>query len=217
MRQKLKRFKENTHLDHCIEPGKAYYNALKGKWHSHYFKNDNPITLEIGCGHGAYTIGLAKLFPDRNIIGIDIKGDRIWKGAKQANLDHLTNVAFLRILVESLDDFFEKGEINEIWITFPDPRLKNKDIKRRLTSPRFLDLYQSVLGGQGKVHIKTDSAELYHYTIKNLQMYPVSLLKYSMNIYGMGDLDPQLSIQTTYEKRFLAIGKQIYYICFRYL
>lgn len=217
MRQKHIRFQENKGLDNCIEPSKPCYTTIKGQWHNIFFKNNNPITLEIGCGHGAYVIGLAKLFPQRNFIGIDIKGDRLWKGAKEAKKQYLSNVAFLRIFIESLDDFFSENEVDEIWITFPDPRPKNRDIKRRLTSPRFLDLYRHILADQGKIHLKTDNTLLYDYTLKILHKQNLKILKQTLDLYNSPYLVEHWGIQTTYEKRFLAQGMKIHYLCFQYI
>ncbi|ROT47392.1 tRNA (guanosine(46)-N7)-methyltransferase TrmB [Candidatus Cardinium hertigii] len=214
MRQKLQRFEANKWLNNLIEPGKAIYKTIKGQWNNLYFPNNQPITLEMGCGHGAYTVGLGKTFPERNFIGIDIKGDRLWKGAQEAQDGHLHNVAFLRIPITQLLDFFEENEISEIWITFPDPRPKNKDIKRRLTALRFLKLYEIILIDSGKVHLKTDSTLLFQYTLDLLQQQALQLLSYTTDLYGSSLIKDHLGIQTTYEKRFLAQGMQISYLCY---
>lgn len=214
MRKKRQRFEANKFLDHLIEPGKPIYKNIKGKWHACYFRNNHPITLEIGCGHGAYTIGLAKIFPKINFIGIDIKGDRLWKGGQEAQKYGLDNVAFLRAQVTHLLDFFEKDEITEIWITFPDPRPKNRDIKRRLTSTRFLKLYAAILIKSGLVHLKTDSSLLFDYTFNLLQEQSLELGDYTRDLYNSSLLANHFGLQTTYEKRFIAQGIPIYYLCF---
>ncbi|WP_342265409.1 tRNA (guanosine(46)-N7)-methyltransferase TrmB [Cardinium endosymbiont of Philonthus spinipes] len=214
MRQKRKRFEANKSLDHLIEPEKPLYKNIKGKWNLVYFQNNHPITLEIGCGHGAYTIGLAKLFPERNFIGIDIKGDRLWKGAQEAKDYALQNVAFLRAQATQLLEFFEENEVAEIWITFPDPRPKTRDIKRRLTSMRFLKLYKTILIQDGHVHLKTDSSLLFAYTLDLLQRQGIAPYNYTRDLYGSALISNHFGIQTTYEKRFIAEGMQIHYLCF---
>ena len=214
MRQKRKRFEANKSLHHLIEPEKEIYTSIKGKWHALYFQNNHPITLEIGCGHGAYTIGLAKIFPERNFIGIDIKGDRLWKGAQEAKAYTLQNVAFLRAQVTNLLNFFEKDEVVEIWITFPDPRPKTKDIKRRLTSTRFLKLYKTILIQGGRIHLKTDSSLLFNYTLHLLKAQGIEPCDYTSDLYGSVLIDNHFGIQTTYEKRFIAQGIPIHYLCF---
>ncbi|TSJ80759.1 MAG: tRNA (guanosine(46)-N7)-methyltransferase TrmB [Candidatus Cardinium sp.] len=214
MRKKRKRFEENKFLDHLIEPEKAIYKSIKGKWNLLYFQNNHPITLEIGCGHGAYTIGLAKIFPERNFIGIDIKGDRLWKGAQEAKASALQNVAFLRAQATHLLDFFEQDEVAEVWITFPDPRPKTRDIKRRLTSPRFLKLYKTILIQGGCVHLKTDSRLLFAYTLDLLQAQGIVPRNCTTDLYHSTLVNSHFGIQTTYEKRFIAQGMQIYYLSF---
>lgn len=215
MRKKRHRFQANKFLNHLIEPGKPIYGAIKGKWNPFYFGNHYPITLEIGCGHGAHTIGLAKMFPERNFIGIDIKGDRLWQGAQQAKESMLQNVAFLRTDVTKLLDFFVKNEVAEIWITFPDPRPKNRDSKRRLTSIRFLKLYTAILIEGGHIHLKTDSDLLAKYTIDVLAAQGVEPLYHTNDLYQSTFLDNHYAIETTYEKRFVAQGVAIHYLCFQ--
>lgn len=214
MRQKRQRFESNKLLDNLIEPGKPFYKMAKGQWNTIYFQNNQPITLEIGCGHGAYTVGLGKIFPEKNFIGIDIKGDRLWKGAQKAHDNGLKNIAFLRIQITHLLDFFEHNEVAEIWITFPDPRPKNKDIKRRLTSPRFLNLYRTILIDGGKIHLKTDSALLFQYTLTLLQDQTIQPLACTTDLYCSPLINDHFDIQTTYEQRFLAQGTPINYLCF---
>ncbi|MEF2229055.1 MAG: tRNA (guanosine(46)-N7)-methyltransferase TrmB [Candidatus Cardinium sp.] len=214
MRQKRKRFAANKGLAQLIEPKKAIYNHIKGAWHTLYFHNNHPITLEVGCGHGAYTIGLAKIFPERNFIGLDIKGDRLWKGAQEAKAYDLKNVAFLRAQATHLLDFFQEDEVTEVWLTFPDPRPKTRDIKRRLTSPRFLKLYEAITIQGGRMHLKTDSSFLLDYTLDVLQQQGIAPCDYTKDVYGSTLIDHHFGIQTTYEKRFIAQGVQIHYLCF---
>src|SRR6187549_4009326 len=145
MKRKQERFRIIEERDNVIERSKDVFEAIKGNWRSTYFKNDNPITVELACGRGEYTIGLAKLFPERNFIGVDIKGERIWKGSTLAEEQNLTNAAFLRTQILLIENFFEVGEVDEIWITFPDPRPRKRDIKRRLTNPRFIDMFKKLL------------------------------------------------------------------------
>ncbi len=186
---------------------------LKGKWNTDHFKNDHPITLELACGGGEYTVGLAQRYPNRNFIGIDIKGARIWKGAKQSLDEGLTNAAFLRTRIELLPYFFEEKEINEIWITFPDPFMKKAN--RRLTAGVFLLMYQKLMKTDGLIHLKTDSAELYEFTQRMMVEYDCKVEYHHDDIYS-GDLyTPELEIKTYYEKMHLEKGKKITYTRFQ--
>ncbi len=209
-RKKLQRYAELPHLPNVFHHPKQ----MKGKWRSDYFNNDNPITLELACGRGAYTIGLAQRFPERNLIGVDAKGDRIWKGAKAALALQLRNVAFLRGHIEWLADFFEAGEVEEIWITFPEPHPKRSKAKCRLTSPRFLQVYRSLLSRSGLVHFKTDDQALLDYTLETLQAERCVIRRVIADVHHMESADELLHIQTTYESRFLAEGRTIKYVCF---
>ncbi len=216
-RKKLKRFAEIKELANVIEPSKDIYSQIKGNWQS-YFQNTNPLILEVGCGKGEYTLSLAEMFPKNNFIGIDIKGERIWKGASEAKSKNLMNVAFLRINILDLDKFFHSKEVKEIWLTFPDPRPKEGEKKKRLTSPKFLGLYRQILLNNHSIHLKTDDHDLYKYTLEILEkkLQTPSILSKTDNLY-QSDLicDPVLQIQTTYEKRFLKDGKTIKYLKFR--
>ncbi len=191
---------------------------VSGRWQKDVFKNDNPVVLELGCGHGDYTVGLARLHPDKNFVGIDIKGARIWKGASIAKEEGLDNVAFLRTEIELIDFCFIENEVSEIWITFPDPQIKFRRAKHRLTHPNFLDKYKHILQPGGKIHLKCDSEFLHGYTSGVIQML-------GYNIYeSFYDIDLQLrkkypdnvlfSIKTHYEKKWLKEGKAITYLCF---
>ena len=175
-RNKLKRFEQNATNENVIEVGKAIFDTIKGNWNENQFKNENPITLELGCGNGEYTVGLSSLFPERNHIGVDIKGSRIWRGSSDAIEKGLKNAAFLRTSILDLEKFFDSEEVSQIWITFPDPRPKKGDAKRRLTSPRFLDIYKRLIKKGGKLHLKTDDRPLYDYTIEVLEKANACLL-----------------------------------------
>lgn len=188
---------------------------LKGKWNSSHFKNDLPITLELACGRGEYTVNLAQKFPDRNFIGVDIKGARIHQGAKIAMNENLGNVAFLRARIEQLDLFVGKNEIDEIWITFPDPFLRPSKARKRLTSPRFIEQYRHVLKHQGHIHLKTDSEPLYDYTLEIIEELNLPKLENYADIYGLEKLPiPELEIKTYYERMHLENQLTIKYIKF---
>lgn len=186
---------------------------LKGKWSQLHFQNTHPITLELACGKGHYALGLATRYPARNFIGVDIKGARIWRGAKTALESELKNVAFLRTRIEQIQYFFEPNEVHEIWITFPDPFLSNTNANRRLTSAYFLELYQQLLVPKGLVHLKTDSPELYEFTLKTLQEISTFQINYQNDdIYTQPLLMEELSIKTEYEQIHLKARKSIKYI-----
>ncbi len=186
---------------------------LKGQWGAKHFGNDQPITLELACGRGEYTLGMARMYQDCNFIGVDVKGARIWKGAKIALEEQLDNVAFLRTRIEQLTLFFSPNEIDEIWITFPDPFLKSSKENRRLTAPRFLESYAQVLKPKGVVHLKTDSPELYEFTLEVLRDNPqYSLLYYDEDIYAKALPMPELALKTYYEHMHLEEGRTIKYI-----
>jgi len=189
----------------------------KGKWHE-VFGNNNPITVEIGCGKGAYTLNLARKFPDANFIGVDIKGPRIWTGAKAAMAEKLNNAVFARMQVEFLNEAFAPGEVSEIWVPFPDPYPKISKAKRRLISPRFLAQYKQVLAPNGIMHFKSDNDGLYEYGMETLpENKEIEVLAFTGNLYESPFLNELTSIKTAYEMRFLAEGKTIKYIKFRFL
>lgn len=188
---------------------------LKGLWQKQHFKNDFPITLELACGRGEYSLGLAKQYTERNFIGVDIKGARIWKGAQIALEEQLPNVAFLRTRIEQIALFFAPGEVDEIWITFPDPFLKKSKANRRLTSPRFLNEYRKILKKNGLIHLKTDSPELYDFTMEVLTDYPHADLQYQdFNIYQKALPITELELKTYYERMHLEDKRKIKYIRF---
>ena len=189
---------------------------LKGRWASGHFGNDRPLTLELACGRGEYTLGLARRYPDRNFIGVDIKGARIWKGASTALEEGLGNVAFLRTRIEQIAHFFVPGEVDEIWITFPDPFLRNSKSNRRLTAAAFLDEYRRFLTPGGLVHLKTDSPELYEFTLETLAGYPAAeLICRDDDIYAGPLPAGELELKTYYERMHLAEGRTIKYVQFR--
>lgn len=217
-KNKLKRFQQNETFSHVIEPGRDELIEgkfpLKGKWRS-FFNNDNPIVLELGCGKGEYTIGLAKLDRSRNFIGIDIKGARLWRGAKTALEENLGNVAFLRTQIELIDLIFAENEVDEIWITFPDPQLKYKRTKHRLTNKAFLDKYKFVLKDKGVINLKTDSEFMHGYTLGLLHGLNCEILYANHDIYkNEGSPKEVMDIKTFYEKQYLEKGKPITYIKF---
>ncbi|HEY8402461.1 MAG TPA: tRNA (guanosine(46)-N7)-methyltransferase TrmB [Cytophagaceae bacterium] len=214
-RQKLARFAVNAERRNVIQPGKEIYENIKGKW-GEFFGNNNPIVLEVGCGRGEYTTGLAQAIPGKNFVGVDIKGSRIWKGSTVAYENNLLNAAFLRIYIQNIEDFFTNGEVSEVWITFPDPRPKDRDEKRRLTSPRFLQMYYNLMGGKGIINLKTDNKGLYEYTMEVLKTPPFKIknLIHTDDLYNSEFLSYHYNIQTTYEKKFLQKGMNIHYIRF---
>lgn len=186
---------------------------LRGLWHKDYFKNDNPIVLELGCGKGEYTTGLAAADAARNFIGIDIKGARIWKGASKASRESMSNVAFIRTSIELIDKFFAPNEVSEIWITFPDPQMQKT--RKRLVSARFLDYYRRVLKDGGSVHLKTDSPFLYEFASRLVNANPLPVNVKCDDIYGEGLADASTSIKTFYEEQWLSRGKKIKLLSFR--
>lgn len=221
-KNKLARFAENKILPNVIQPTREEALSgfeLKGQWRERIFKNENPIVLELGCGKGEYTVGLAEAFPDKNFIGIDIKGARFWFGAKDAIAKNLSNACFLRTQIELVDYFFEENEVDEIWITFPDPQIKYRRTKHRLTHPDFLNRYKKILKKDGIIHLKTDSEFLHGYTLGLLQGMGYEILTAHHDIYGAPEYSPDTpllkDIQTYYEGLFSAKGKTITYIKFR--
>lgn len=211
-RNKLEKFEYIRQSPLVLEWKKDQFETIKGNW-ANFFKNNNPITVELGCGRGEYTVGLARVFPERNHIGVDIKGNRIWKGTKTATDEGLTNVAFLRTQILLIDKFFEAGEVDEIWITFPDPRPKESDIKRRLMSPRFLRLYEKFLRKGGVLHLKTDNEPLFDYAMEVFTEEKKEILISTKDLYSHPDLlEDHHGIQTAFETKFLAEGIKIKYL-----
>lgn len=217
-KNKLARFAENETFANLFQLTYEQVTkegfALKGKWNKEFFKNDNPIVLELGCGKGEYTVGLAKKYPNKNFIGIDIKGARLWKGCKTSNEDKMTNVAFVRTHIQMIESYFAENEVSEIWITFPDPQLKKPN--KRLTCERFLSLYKNILKSEGIVHLKTDSQELYEYTKDEVLIPTKREILYNTNdLYNSDFKEDVIEIQTFYEAMYLKIGKPITYLKFK--
>ncbi len=217
-KDKLRKFRENETFACFVQPDFdsvfAGDHPLKGHWGRDFFRNDRPIVLELGCGKGEYTVGLAERDPDRNYIGIDIKGARMWRGAKTATERGLANVGFLRTRIEFIGSLFAEGEVSEIWITFPDPQLKTRRARKRLTSPLFLARYARLLTTEGRIHLKTDSKHLHAYTRAVIDRYGLPLEADEADIYGSGFADETLSVKTAYESRFLEMGLPITYLRF---
>ena len=219
-KNKLKRFRENETFGNVFQPTReelvsgSYKN--KGQWNSSFFKNNNPIVLELGCGKGEYSVALAQKYPDKNFIGVDIKGARFWRGAKTAIEEKLPNVAFLRTQIELIDYAFAKNEVDEIWITFPDPQIKYKRTKHRLTNQEFLKRYANILIPNGVVNLKTDSEFMHGYTLGLLHGLGYKVLYANHNVYKQeGSPEEVTSIQTFYESQYLEQNKPITYIRFK--
>ena len=220
-KNKLKRFIENESFDNVIQPSRddliKFNFVFRGKWKKKVFKNSNPIVLELGCGKGEYTVNLAKLNPNKNYVGIDIKGARFWRGAKTATEEKLENVIFLRTQIELLDFIFEKNEIDEIWLTFPDPQIKFQRRKHRLTNTKFLSIYKNILNDSGIIHLKTDSEFLHGYTLGKLEEMSINPIVSNHDIYKNSNApDEAIQIQTHYEKIYLNEGKKITYLNFKF-
>jgi len=220
-KNKLLKFSELKNLSNTIQPKETEmlednFN-LKGNWKKE-FKNENTIVLELGCGKGEYTIALAKTNPDKNYIGIDIKGARIWKGATIAQKENLKNVRFLRTQIEFIERCFSLCEVSEIWITFPDPQIKYRRRRKRLVSPARLNSYQNIMVKNGLIHLKTDSEFLHGYTLGLLEKENIEIIKSSHDLYNNNNIDNKvLKIKTFYESMFLKINKPITYICFKFI
>lgn len=216
-RNKLERFKQNEENTNVVQPGKPLYDTIKGKWREEFFKNDRDIVLELACGRGEYTVGLAQEYPERNFVGVDIKGDRIWKGSQFATKNGLQNVGFLRTFIQNIEQYFAPGEVNEIWVVHPDPRPKDSDERRRLTNSRFLTMYKNLLTPDGWLHFKTDNADLFEYTLEVLQDWKIKDFEFTHDLYQNQELlDQHHNIKTRYELKFVAEGHKIHYLKFRF-
>ena len=220
-KNKLKRFKENETFSNVIQPTRQEVFddtlKLKGNWSNSFFKNEQPIVLELGCGKGEYSVNLAKMFPEKNFLGIDIKGARFWKGAKTSLEEKIINVGFLRTQIELVDLLFDENEIDEIWITFPDPQIKYKRTKHRMTNPEFLKKYKKILKPKGVVHLKTDSEYMHGYTLGLLQGLGLKIEYAHHDVYWITNAPKEVTeIQTYYESQYLAIRKKITYLRFNF-
>jgi tRNA (guanine-N7-)-methyltransferase len=219
-KNKLKRFKENETFKNVFQPSRDELvnqdYSLKGNWNTAFFKNNNPLVIELGCGKGEYTVALAQKYPDKNFIGVDIKGARFWRGAKTAIEEKLDNAAFLRTQIELIDYAFSENEVDEIWITFPDPQIKYKRTKHRLTNASFLKRYKTILKPNGVVNLKTDSEFMHGYTLGLLHGAGHEVLYSNHNVYKLeGSPEEVTSIQTFYESQYLEQNKAITYIRFK--
>lgn len=216
-KNKLERFDEIATYDHVVQPKFADIfqkdHPLKGKWASDFFKNDNPVVLELACGKGEYAVGMARKFKNKNFIGIDIKGARIWRGAKTVVEEGLDNVGFIRTRIEVIESFFAAGEVSEIWITFPDPQLKKA--KKRLTSSIYLERFRNFLSKDGSVNLKTDNKVMYHFTKDLIALNQLEILRDTGNLYESEILDDVLSIRTFYESMWLEQGLEINFVSFK--
>ncbi|HXJ99442.1 MAG TPA: tRNA (guanosine(46)-N7)-methyltransferase TrmB [Gelidibacter sp.] len=219
-KNKLRRFRENETFSNVYQPTRdELINEdfdIKGNWNDKVFKNENPLVLELGCGRGEYTLGLAKRFPNKNFIGIDIKGARFWRGAKTATEDKMANVAFLRTQIELIEYAFASNEVDEIWITFPDPQIKYKRTKHRMTNAAFLERYKAILKPEGLIHLKTDSEFMHGYTLGLLHGLGHDVLYANHDVYRQeGSPKEVTEIQTYYEGQYLEKNKAITYIRFK--
>ena len=221
-KDKLKKWEENANFNHVLEPDlqaavKGVDGEMKGNW-SEVFKNDNPITVEFGCGKGEYTLGLAKMYPERNFVGVDIKGHRFWRGAKTAQEENIPNVAFLRTRLEFIERFFEKEEVSEVWLTFSDPQPKDEKGTKRITSPVYIERYKNILKPGSLINVKTDSVLLFDLSKEGYVEKGYDIQIDSRDVYGelvhevSEELRQALEIKTYYEKRWLSEGKKIHFI-----
>ncbi|MCY7309150.1 MAG: tRNA (guanosine(46)-N7)-methyltransferase TrmB [Chitinophagaceae bacterium] len=207
--KKLVRFEELKTFPNVLQ----YPKEVAGKWND-FFKNQNPLTLELACGKGEYAVGLGQLYPQRNFIGIDLKGNRLWVGAKKALENSLSNIAFLRTKIDQIAEYFAKDEVAEIWITFPDPQLRMSKAKKRLTHPKFLRLYEQFLIPGGLIHLKTDSPDLYQFSNTVVELYGCKLHKDLDNVFTGKPIMEELKIKTHYESLDIAGSNRIHYLCF---
>lgn len=207
--KKLQRFADLKTFANVLE----YPQGMKGRWQE-FFKNTNPLVLELACGRGEYTVGLARLFPAQNFIGVDVKGNRMYIGAKKCLAENYSNAGFLRTQIEKLAEYFAHGEVDEIWITFPDPQLRTSKAKKRLTHPRFLRLYHQILKPGGCIHLKTDSPNLYLFTKRVIQLYELNIVEDLDDVYAEPFIRDDLKIKTHYESLDIAQSKKIHFLKF---
>lgn len=214
-KNKLEKFSENLESQNVIEPGKPLYDTVKGHWKD-FFENDNEIVIELACGWGEYTTALASHFANKNFVGVDIKGDRIWRGSQYAKVNGLDNVAFLRTHIIEIEKLFEENEVDEIWLTFPDPRPKERDEKHRLSNASFLAKYRKILKRDGWFRFKTDSTFLFDYTLSVVEHIPVKDFEYTYDLYHSHLLEEHYGIKTKYERIWTEKGERIKYMKFRF-
>lgn len=208
---KLQRFAEIETFPNVF----IYPENMQGKWREKVFKNTHPLVLELACGKGEYAVGLGRMYNNKNFIGVDLKGNRIWVGAKKALEENLHHVAFIRSHIDKVNNYFAPNEVDEIWITFPDPQLRNSKMKKRLTHPRYLRLYQHFLKKDGIVHLKTDSPNLFFFTQMVIDMYGLTLVESNDNIYQSTEISPELSIKTYYESMDIAGKNKVHHLAFK--
>ena len=217
-RNKLVRFAQNEVNPNVVQEGKPIFEQVKGQWNTLQFAVNQPLVVELACGRGEFTLGLGRQYPNQNFIGVDIKGSRIWKGSSTATAEGIHNVAFLRIQIQQLQDFFAPNEISELWITFPDPFPRDGDEKRRLTSPKFLEMYKQLVKAGGLIHFKTDNTGLYEYTELVLSALPDCQIRNNTSDFYESELrDAHYGIKTRYEKIFSDKGEKIKYIQFSFI
>ncbi len=212
MRKKLKKFSMNENDPRIVQPGKDFYENAKWQWNSSFFHNDNKLVLELACGKGEYSVGLAPHYPKKNFVGVDIKGERMRVGSQKANENNYSNVWFLRTLVHHIDNFFEQDEVDEIWVIHPDPRPKNRDAKKRLTHPRFLHMYEKILKPGGILRLKTDDTCLFHYSVETLVAEWRTIEAITFDLYESPLYQEHHNIVTHYEKIFREQGRNIKYV-----
>ncbi len=217
-KNKLEKFAENSTFANFFQLPHEEISlneaSIKGKWHADFFKNENPIVLELGCGRGEYTIELAKRYANKNFIGIDRKGARMWKGCKQSVEEKMENVAFIRSQIQYIPNFFAENEVSEIWLTFPDPQPKRSKVNKRLTASYYLDIYRQILRPGGCIHLKTDNKQLFDFTLEVIEKLDYIILEKIEDIYALKVANLDLDIQTYYEKMWLEQGLTIYYLKF---
>ena len=212
---KLEKFAQNKASRNVIEPGKGWYESIKGRWNQ-FFENENDIVVELACGWGEYTLALAEKFPNRNFIGIDLKGDRVWRGSQYAMKNELNNVAFLRTHIIEILNLFEPKEVDELWLTFPDPRPKDRDEKHRLSNQAFIEKYKSILKPNGWFKFKTDNTMLFEYTLQVLTEFNLKGHEFTFDLYNSPLLEEHHGIKTKYEKIWTAKGEKIKYMKFQF-
>jgi tRNA (guanine-N7-)-methyltransferase len=217
-RKKLVRFAQNEANPNIIQSGKPLFETIKGQWNATQFGNDHPLVVELACGRGEFTVGLGREFPNMNFVGVDIKGSRIWKGSSTATAEGIHNVAFLRTQIQQLESFFASSEIAELWITFPDPFPRDGDEKRRLTSPKFLEMYKQMVKAGGTIHFKTDNTSLFDYSLELIgARKDCTSLAYTHDFYQSDMREDHHGIKTRYEKIFSDKGEKIKYLKFSFI